>query len=231
MFFSFSSVVLIGLLSDMFVFLILSMRRKNDILNIVFLIGVAILIVFSVFLVFPNITVWDEIDYLLTKKITDTSGNLSTAYRMSTVVNDLYTFITYPIIGVGNGNQGFLYNTTMNLPVVKENFIMSYEIIDAMNGKRGLLNGGAFTPAFISGYGIIGVLFLLKFLKRCKSRINNCTSEMGSFKYMYIIGGITFIITGIAGVGLNGNFAVMFVCSLPVMADSRLEYGPKHGLV
>ena len=89
-------------------------------------------------------------------KISDV-GNQSTAYRTSTLINDIEIFKDYPIFGVGDGNQGFFY--AQNLP----SWILasgSTEALSALSGSIGVLNGGAFLPSIISGYGIVGcVLF------------------------------------------------------------------------
>lgn len=103
--------------------------------------------------------------YIAFYKIIDPE-NQSLAMRTSTIANDIKIFFEFPftIFGIGDGIQGMLYN--INIPDwIRYN--ESTEIESILIGEKGIANGGsAFFPAFISGYGIIGILFTYKFLKK-----------------------------------------------------------------
>ena len=217
-FFSFSTTVYVCIIVNFVVFTLLKIKKDGIVMGFVLF-----LVVIPVMVILWNIYVKDtyfghQIIYLLADKTTSTS-NMSTTYRYSTVLNDLNCFIHYPLSGVGNGNQGFLYNESMNLSVFTDEMRTNYQIVNAMNGSMGVVSGGAFVPAFISGYGIIGIVALVCFLRRCVFKIKDRTETMGCFKNLFYIGGITFLVSSTVSGGLDGNFLVIFVCSLPLMAD------------
>ena len=116
-------------------------------------------------------------------KISD-AGNQSTAYRNSTVINDIEIFKDYPLFGVGDGNQGFFY--AQNLP----SWVLasgSTEALSALSGRIGVLNGGAFLPSIISGYGALGcVLFACWIVVSIRMAFSN-KENMGHYYSLFIV--------------------------------------------
>ena len=217
-FFSFSSTVYASILIDLIVFIFLKIKGKK---GAIFLFVVFVLCLLGFFLwdeVLVNTYFGKQMNYLLLEKTTD-SSNLSTSYRYSTVINDCFCFLRYPFSGIGNGNQGFLYNETMSMPFIGSEVRLNYQTARAMSGSMGVVNGGPFTPAFISGYGLIGVFLLIRYLSFCNRKIRKFKEQLGCFCSMYYIGGIAFLLTAIVSGGIEGNFLVLFVCSIPMMAD------------
>lgn len=99
-------------------------------------------------------------EYVLLEKAIDRS-NISTAIRMSTVVNDLKIVSDYPLTGVGDGNQGYFYFENMpEWAAVTANAQAFMEDKTIVNG------GGNFFPTFFSAYGLVGAIILLLFVKR-----------------------------------------------------------------
>ena len=127
-------------------------------------------------------------------KVFDTN-NMSTAFRYSTVINDIKIFFRYPLLGCGNGIQGFFYNE--NCP---DWAYFSYETQNSLNGYNGVLNGGAFFPAYISGFGIFGLILLFLFLRKCIKIASSHRKKMGFLYYMYMMGLIAFLINGTVNV-------------------------------
>lgn len=136
----------------------------------------------------------------------------STMARESTVINDMKIFLSYPLTGVGDGIQGMLYN--QNIPEWTKN---SIEVQDMMAGIKGVINGGGnFFPAYISGYGIIGILFLNIFIKKYIKDIKMLNRSF-FWKNIYAMGIILFLITGWQTVPIYNNEYMMFLLSMPYM--------------
>lgn len=116
-------------------------------------------------------------------KIGDT-GNQSTAYRTSTVINDIEILKEYPIFGVGDGNQGFFY--AQNLP----SWVLSsgsIEALSALSGSRGVLNGGAFFPSIFSGYGVVGCVLFCVWMTFCIQTAIKRKEELGRYYDMFVL--------------------------------------------
>ena len=112
------------------------------------------------------------------------SGNQSTAYRTSTVINDIEILKDYPIFGVGDGNQGFFY--AQNLP----SWVLSsgsIEALSALSGSRGVLNGGAFIPSILSGYGIVGCALFCVWISFCIHIAIKRKEELGKYYDMFVL--------------------------------------------
>lgn len=161
--------------------------KKSKLFYAVTSILLAIMLVCSVFLVTSgdNAGTADISETVQTVlgKITDTT-NQSTAYRNSTIINDLEIFKSYPILGVGDGNQGFFY--AQNLP----SWVLatgSGEAARALSGGVGVLNGGAFIPSLFSGYGFVGCVLFAVWLVSCIQMAFANKEGMGHFYEMFFI--------------------------------------------
>ena len=230
-FFSLSSSVLTALVVDYLVFLILGARKTN----VGFLFIGIILLLIGIVLVFvtgilDGTYVGEQLNYLLVEKTADTE-NLSTGYRYTTVVNDIVCFLNYPISGIGNGNQGFLYNSTMESSWISEAMRVNYQTERAMNGTYGLIAGGAFIPSYISGYGMIGILLLIRYGIIAVRYIRSRKESLGFAYPFYIIGSLSFLSVSTAATSIEGNFLVLFVLSLPMLAAQKPEEVPNEPLV
>ena len=139
-------------------------------------------------------------------------SNLSTAYRYSTVFNDLLVFIKMPLFGCGDGNQGFFYFQH----IAGTQMTISYETVNSLSFKQGILNGGALIPSFISGFGLFGivVIFVLVkcYLALCKeqSLFNNSL-----FKYLFYTSFISISVAAMVAIGIHWNFTLYFFFSVP----------------
>lgn len=211
-----SSTVLIMSIINIIVFSILLFRRKK-LSHIKFLLIFIVTITSIIFIFygayFPssNNTV-SQTYYLIFEKIAD-NENQSTLYRTSTVINDINVFKKYPLFGIGNGNQGFYYNDSIN----EKKFFKSQEVVSAYSGKLGIVNGGPFIPAYISGYGIFGVFLLIIFIKKSYYQIFSQRTEIGYFYEFYIISSITFLITSVLTHDIVLNYMAVFVLSFPFL--------------
>lgn len=149
-------------------------------------------------------------------KVTDGS-NQSTAYRNSTVTNDMKIFPEYPVFGVGEGNQGFFYAQNLDSAVLDSG---SVEASNALSGKIGIVNGGSFLPSLISGYGIVGTAAYAAWLVSAIRQARRGRNRMGSYYYMYLMA-----LAGSApmcwiGIGFSGLPIVFFlVLGMPFLAE------------
>lgn len=158
-----------------------------------------------------NLQILKTINYFLVEKIND-KDNLSTAMRMSVTINDTKCFLRYPVLGIGNGNQGFHYNEHIPEWIRSSG---SMEVMDALNGEQKVVNGGPFLMAFLSGYGILGIVLLLIYIKKSNQKMKLKKEEMGFFYYMYYIAIISFAIGSIVGFSLIENNIGSFIISIP----------------
>ncbi len=218
-FFSLSSSTYVALVVSYLVFAILLYRKNRN----PFFITFVLLLVFVIGYIFVTGILDDsyigrQINYYLFEKTTSTE-NYSTGYRYSTVINDFICFVNYPISGVGNGNQGFLYESSITSEYVSETIQNNYLVIRALNGNLGLLSGGPFVPSFISGYGMAGILILINQFLTANRAIRKHPDRVGFFREMYTIGTITFLTVSFVSGGIEGNYLVLFVLSIPLMAE------------
>lgn len=125
-----------------------------------------------------------------------------------------------PLLGVGNGLQGYFYNKYFPmefLSIAGSDVGEFYEI-----AQTGIANGGCFWPGYLSGYGILGLLVLFnlvtKLIKQRKLRCQN----LGLFNEMFIMGAICFIPLGMQGEAYSLYYA-WFVLAIPFMYFQKEE--------
>lgn len=154
----------------------------------------------------------ERIIYLLVDKVTNTSNQDAIARKVPLIVN-YKTFLEYPILGVGNGNQGFFY--------IKYYPSWAYSYFDVNNlinsAKSTLGNGSLFIPSILSGYGILGVILVINYMIRCKRQVTRERSNLGIFYYMFIMSSIIIFIDGFSS-DFAGNYGVWFLLSIPYMS-------------
>lgn len=158
-----------------------------------------------------------SLEYLLFAKIRDTD-NLSTMMRSSTIINDMRIFMNFPLLGVGDGLQGYFYNE--NLP---KEFLVSPEVEDVFRGKLGIIDGGgAFFPCFLSAYGILGFIFLIPLIYKYLYFFYKDWRRLNNFDIMLMLFLIVFAVSGWFGLGIRQNFPVILMLILP-LASSNLN--------
>ena len=191
-------------------------RNKIVIGGFIYLITIIALIsilVFGNFKIDIDNPIISKIQYLLFEKITD-EDNLSTIHRNTTIHNNNKIFEKYPLIGVGNGNQGFYYR--INFP---EWGYKSQESRDLLAGKNGFPGIASFLWDYISGYGILGIAILLVFSLMSYSRIKKFKNK--TIKYLYSIGIIGFIVASTIATNISAVCYIQFIISLPSI-DEKL---------
>ena len=150
----------------------------------------------------------EEIQYYLFVKPIDTT-NMSTMHRLSPIVNDIAIIKKHPLLGVGDGNQGFTYG--QNVP--------SYMLINPKSqnfarGIGGVVNGGAWFWAVLSGYGVFGFMALLVwYVNHYRYRVKDLKNNY-NFLYSYYIYSLPAIIMTLL-TGAMGP-TIIFVLSIPL---------------
>lgn len=196
-----------------------TLRRSTILLRIsicivIIIVGIVLYLRIDIFRSAVNKSI-NSIYYLLFEKLSDTQ-NVSTMFRSSTLINDIKVFFDLPILGSGNGMQGFFYNENMPDWIL---FSKDKSIQGALNGELGVINGGTFIPAYISGYGLCGIILLIIFIRSCCRRLKLYKEDYGYLYYMYFIAIIPFIITSLEGVGLE--YIPRFIVSIPLIIVTR----------
>lgn len=211
-----SASVLITLLVNIITTVILLFRNYKFyriFIFIVFFIGLYVAINYGIGSFNENPTTVSEeqenLKYLLFGKIQDTN-NLSTMMRSSTIINNMKIFFEYPLTGIGDGIQGFFYNE--NIP---QNYLLSPEVTKIYNGESGIIDsGGAFFPAFLSSYGIIGLFFLVPLIKQ----YSNCLrcEKTGHYNLIFLVFIPSFILSAWFNMGIRQNYIVILLFSIPI---------------
>ena len=151
-------------------------------------------------------------------KIGDVS-NQSTAYRNSTIINDLEIFKDYPLFGVGDGNQGYFYSQNIPSWVISSG---STEVLDALSGSIGVLNGGAFIPSLVSGYGFLGCMLFGSWICFCIRRAVIRKKELGCYYDMFLISAFACIPVCWMATSFQGApIAVFLVFCLPALGEGE----------
>ena len=139
------------------------------------------------------------------------SDNTSAMSRKVGLYVNWRIFRRFPLFGVGNGNQGFFYQEFF-----PESAFSSIWAVQRYNeAATTLKDGGVFFGAFISGYGILGLSFLLGFIRNSLIIMRNNKETYGYLYYFYLIGGIALIINGLSST-LVGDYSAWFLISLPL---------------
>ena len=198
-------------------FFYLLRKRKNPAMLIV--VSLVFLFVF-VLLLFPDTVLeWfpedirEQISYLLLEKATDLS-NGSTVSRTVPLIVNWGAFSEYPILGVGNGLQGYFY--PKYFPDWAYHVAGSDVLVFLERSKTGLSNGGVFFPGFLSGYGLLGICLLAGYILKSHELVQNAKEELGPFYYVYKIAVWAILFSGFQG-DFYGTYYLWFILSIPFM--------------
>lgn len=193
-------------------------RAKKLLMIGAFMIGLVVAVLYSLDISTSDGVNSDKesLEYVLVGKVQD-KDNMSTAMRASTVINDMKIFYDYPFTGVGDGNQGYFYRQNVPMWVVA-----SEEVQSLMHGTKIANGGGNFFPAFISAYGLIGIIVFLFFLKSYSlSYRQSFIQEDKRFQMIYVLGISLFLLSGWYVVGVKLNESICFLLSLPCVEKMR----------
>ena len=176
----------------------------------IFLIGVLMIVILPekiINLIFN----FEDITYLMFGKIND-SQNGSTILRTAPLIINWKTFLRFPLLGVGNGLQGYFY--TEFFP--KQGLAVAGVASQYNNALTTIVNGSLFFPGILSGYGIIGVLFFTTYVRRMLETFKEKEAKLDVFGYMFRFAAVAIIVHGFQ-TEFAGSYYIWFVLSIPFM--------------
>lgn len=182
----------------------ITVQRKIACLFFVFLLLVCVEIIFV-----SSSLVNDDVEWVLFDKLLN-NDNTSTASRKVPLYVNWGIFKEYPILGVGNGNQGFFYQKYF--PEWAHSSIWAEN--NFARSQTTLFDGALFFPSFLSGYGLVGVGLLIGFGILCVKFVRKHKQCLGYLYYFYLFAGIGVIIYGFS-TQFNGEYWVWFILSIP----------------
>lgn len=146
--------------------------------------------------------------------------NQSTQYRYSTIWNDLCILIRFPFFGVGDGNQGYFYamhvsNTWMS---------SAQETQLALQGKNGLIGGGAALPSLISGFGLFGLVVMFLCARSYLIYAKKTNKKLSVLRPYLILLGTSLIVLSLATIGIHRNYWLFLFIASPLLG--RYAVGP-----
>ncbi len=196
------------------VFLLLLLRRNN--FSKLFFLSAIILTAGIIMATFPKLlpeTTQEQIDYLLLEKIDDRE-NGSTVSRTIPLLVNWGAFTEWPLLGVGNGLQGYFYEKYF--PAWAYYATGSDALVFLERSRTGIGNGGVFIPSLLSGYGIIGCLLILVFARKYLQMAIRKKAELGEWYLQFLMAAVCILLSGFQG-DFYGNYYIWFVLCLPLM--------------
>lgn len=199
---SLSTTVYAALLVLFFVY-ILCILKNREIFKVFPLVAVCLMVVFFAL----SLNSSDEIRSVVYKAFD--LKNQSSAYRYSSVYNDIMIFLTHPF-GVGDGNQGYYY-----LNIYKKFATSgSSEVIKAASRRTtGPIGGGPFGGSLISGYGIIGIIVLILVIRLLFGNVKDVKSTNKPLYNFLTVSTIMFLFLGTVATGVFMNFLFGLIVS------------------
>lgn len=220
LYYTFSSTAYILFSIDIMILLFyLILKSDNPTQGFITLLVLLLCVAIVFFIMFQfgiiNNSQMDDVHYLLFEKASDDQNGSTIARTIPLLVN-WGAFTEYPLFGVGNGLQGYFYEKYF--PEKALHAVGSDASVFLERSREGISNGGVFIPSLLSGYGVVGCLFILLFAWQCikHNQRNKLTSK--NFYYAYIISGVAFIVMGFQG-DAYGLYYVWFMLSIPFMTQ------------
>ncbi|MFR8113655.1 O-antigen ligase family protein [Faecalibacterium sp.] len=173
-----------------------------------------------------GLLVWqgrDQIGPLIIEKVFEKpfdQNDYSTIQRSSVVRNCILTFIEYPILGVGNGNQGYFYKGHLTA-----NAYRSYEVQNTLKFQNGVPSAGSWFGGILSGYGIVGIALLSVYV----AKVNRIMKSLKGTKWYYIyhMTFLCFLICSWFTASLTGEYLQILFLSIPFFSERFLVYEEK----
>lgn len=160
----------------------------------------------------------DNISYLVFRKINDTQ-NGSTLLRTAPLIVNWKTFLRFPLMGVGNGLQGYFY-----IEFFPKQGLTVAGVVNLYNtALTTIVNGALFFPGILSGYGVLGVIGLIAYSRRMIRTFKEKEYELGVFGFMFCFAAIAIIVHGFQ-TEFAGSYFIWFVLSIPFMPTDNNDF-------
>lgn len=221
--FSTNTYILFVLITVGYLYYYIKTRRISKCFIIV--IGLAIMIAFAI-LLFGNEIInllpadfAENIQYILFEKIQD-NNNGSTVLRSLPFYYNLGAFSEFPIIGVGNGLQGYFLEKYLPASFSAVKGIDSFSLLKEWTS--GIANGSLFWLGILSGYGIVGIILIIIYIIKSERILRAKKKALGAMYYMYRLAIIGIIFAGFA-TEFVAKYYVWFAISIPLIPVLEVE--------
>ena len=211
-----SASVYAGIAVDLIGLFVVSIRKKTIGPKTMAFIAGGLLVGMAILLAVPKTR--DAILGGFLLKIIDRT-NHSTQHRYSTIVNDFMILLKNPLFGVGDGNQGYFYAENIAGTWMSRN----EETQSAIQGKMGLLNGGAAIPSFISGFGLLGSWLIVKAYLRYLRQAANINPRWMRIRPYFWTGIASALFLASATAGIHQNYLLLLILCYPSLLSLERE--------
>ena len=155
----------------------------------------------------------DNIQYIFLEKITDTE-NGSTVMRSVPLYINLGAFKEFPLLGVGNGCQGYFLEKYIPATMYTAKGLNAEKWLGKWT--QGISNGAVFWPSILSGYGIVGTVLYARYIYLCEVLIRKKREKIGSMYYMYRLALAGILLAGFA-TDFVSRYYIWFAMSIPLI--------------
>lgn len=200
-----------------FSFGIFLLKKKKNVVNSLFLfVSILVLTIMLIVVCIPKENLMSfflehKVFYLLFEKFTDVY-NGSSILRKAPILINWKIFLHFPIIGVGNGLQGYFYTTFFPSEYLGEAGVWSQYI----KSMQTISNGALFFPSILSGYGIVGTLIFLGYIKKMVKLLIYKKEIIGIFYPMCVFSFAAILVHGFQ-TEFSGSYFIWFILSIPYM--------------
>lgn len=193
-----------------FGFYFIKMKGIKKKLYLVLIIPIVVFGIFTIFFKKLPVNIQQNIIYTINNKLFDSNNGSTVSRTVIPIKYNMGAFMEYPILGVGNGNQGYFYYNYVDykyslVPGIRK----SYE-----NAGNTIYNGGLFFPSIVSGYGVLGVLLLIIYILESEKEVNKNKKDLDIFYLYYKMARIPFFLAGFQTLFV-GTYYIWFVLSIP----------------
>lgn len=157
----------------------------------------------------------EDINYMTFEKVGDKS-NGSTISRMAPYYLNWGYFTEMPVMGVGNGLQGYFFKKYFPYRLLSVPGTDLGKFYKRATEEGTIANGGCFLTGYFSGYGIIGVIVLVNFIIQLRKTRKSRQKELGLFNEMFTLGSIAFFVMAFTS-EVYCLYYAWFVLSIPFM--------------
>ncbi|RED65071.1 hypothetical protein [Cohnella lupini] len=151
-------------------------------------------------------------------KAVDTE-NLSTLHRTTSIYTNMQSLKDYPLLGVGNGIQGFYY-----IKYFPNWGFQSVESTELYYGEGGWPGSGAFVFTFLSAFGVMGILLLGYIIYLVNRNVRLLKKTPYRFVYDYaFLGSVGLLFQAYSTIDIIGNFYAIFIISFAMVRHDERD--------
>jgi hypothetical protein len=151
-------------------------------------------------------------------KAVDTE-DLSTLHRTTSIYTNMKSLKQYPLLGVGNGIQGFYY-----IKYFPNWGFQSLESAQLYYGETGWPGSGAFVFSYLSAFGLGGLLLLFYLIYLINRNVRKLKHTPYHFIYDFVfVSSIGLLFQAYSTIDIIGNFYAIFIISFATVRYNEQE--------